>query len=419
MAFREKVYVLGTAVTPFIGKFHPDFIWKKHPDFGTKQNPDLAEYLGRATAEALEEAGISAEQIDKGFVGNFAGELFNNQGHLGAVLAGTHEGLEGKPFMRVEGACASGGLALSAAIDAIQAGNDFVLAVGAEVQTTVNAKIGADYLARAADYANQRELDPFTFPCLFARRAKLLKEAGVMSDEDIARVSVKAYANANKNPNAHMRTVKMSLERATEASDKNPQFLTNDEYKAHLKVSDCSQVSDGGAALILCSGSALERLGRDAAGLVEILACGQSTGAIAGPKDLMGLEITEKAAAIAYKAAGTSPAEMDIAEVHDCFAVTEILMYEALGFAEPGKGAELIREGATAIDGRIPVNTGGGLIAYGHPVGATGLKQIAEITRQMQGRCGDYQVPGKPKLGIAANMGGDDRTAVVTILALR
>lgn len=416
MTFREKVYILGSSVTNFIGKFHPDFIWKKHPDFGKKENPDLEGYLSQAFEEALKDAGIEASAIDKGYVGNFAGELFNNQGHLGSVLAGVHKGLHGKPFMRVEGACASGGLALIAAIDAIQAGYDCVLAIGAEVQTTVNAKVGADYLARAAHYKSQREIDPFTFPCLFARRAKVLKDAGTLTDEDIAKVSVKAYANANRNPRAHMREVKMSLENATTESPKNPKFLANEDYKDHLKVSDCSQVSDGGSAIILCSGRALERFGKKPEDCVEVLSYGHATGPISGPEDLSQLETTAAAAKQAYDKAGLSASDMQVAEVHDCFAVTEILMYEALGFADKGKGCELVRAGDTEIGGKIPVNTGGGLIAYGHPVGATGIKQVVEVANQIQGRCGDYQIETKPNVGITANMGGDDRTSVVTIL---
>jgi len=416
MAPRRKVYVLGSFITPFIGKFHPDFIWKKHPDFGQKQNPDLHAYLGEAARGALRDAGVEASAVEKGYVGNFAGELFSKQGHLGSVLAGAVEGFEGKPFMRVEGACASGGLAIAAAVDAIAAGHDCVIAVGAEVQTTVNAKIGADYLARAADYDRQRSIDPFTFPCLFARRAKALKEAGLVTDDDISHVVTKAYANANKNPRAHMRSVKMSPERARAASDKNPLFLENEAYRPHMKISDCSQVSDGGAAIILCSEDFLEAHGVTERP-VEILGLGHATGAIAGPDDLCRLSTTEAAARAAYAASGVSPDQLDVAEVHDCFAVTEILMTEALGLAAPGAGGALARAGATSLDGRIPVNTGGGLLAYGHPVGATGIKQVAEVANQMLGRCGDYQLAKRPRLGVTANMGGDDRTAVVTVLA--
>ena len=210
----RKVYVLGGDHSVFIGKFHPEFIWKRHPDFGKRENPTLAGHLKTAIEGALESAGISADAIERGFVGNFVGELFINQGHLGALVAGLFPEFARKPFARVEAACASGGLAIIGAVDAIQAGYDVVLACGGEIQTTANARVGADYLARAADYAKERSLDDFTFPCLFARRAKAYKEAHDVTDADIAPVVVKAYEQAAKNPYAHMRTGKMPLAKA-------------------------------------------------------------------------------------------------------------------------------------------------------------------------------------------------------------
>ncbi|MCA8924265.1 MAG: 3-ketoacyl-CoA thiolase [Planctomycetes bacterium] len=413
----RKVYVAGAAHTPFIGKFHPDFIWKKHPDFGKRENPTLEDYVHRAALGALEDAGADPNQVDKAYVGNFVGELFSNQGHLGAVLAAAHPGLQGVPTMRVEGACASGALAVSAGVDAIRAGADLVLVVGAEVQTTENAKVGADYLARAAHYRTQRAIDPFTFPALFARRMRAYSEAFGLEPAELAKVVVNAYGNANKNPNAHMRTVRMSLENASEASDKNPCFLSNEELQPFMKVSDCSQVSDGGSAIVLASKEGLEKLGRGGGQTVEVIACAQATGPITGPEDLTRMEITKLAADRAYAQAGVGPKDVQVAEVHDCFAVAQLLAVEALGFADgPGGARKLIAEDAMAIGGRIPVNTGGGLMAFGHPVGATGVKQIGELYRQLLGKCGDYQVPGEPTLALAQNMGGDDRTAVVTVL---
>lgn len=412
MKFRRKIYLVGGDLTPFIGKHHPDFIWKKHPDFGKKENPTLEELLSKAINGALEKTGVDAEAIDKGYIGNFAGELFSNQGHMGAMAVRANEKLQGKPFTRVEGACASGGLAVIAGIDALNAGNDVVLAAGAEVQTTVSAREGAGYLARASHWETERELDDFTFPAMFARRAKYYKEKFGVTDEDIAHVVVKAYANGNKNPYAHMRAVEMDLEKAANAGDRNPRFLRNEELKPHLKVSDCSQVSDGAAAIILATEEGLDKLGVDKSDCVEILAYGHATSPLGDVDDYTVLHNTEQAAQQAYEEAGLKPSDIDVAEVHDCFAVTELLMYEALGFAEPGKGGELARSGETGIEGSIPVNTGGGLLAFGHPVGATGIKQALEIYRQMKGQCGDYQIPETPEYGLTANMGGDDRTTV-------
>ncbi len=205
---------------------------------------------------------------------------------------------------RVEGACASGGLALAAGIDSIRAGADVVLVVGAEVQTTVNAKIGADYLARAAHYQCQRAIDPFTFPCLFAKRTKAMIEQTELTLDDCARVAVKAFANANRNPLAHMYLEKLSLDQARTASDKNPLFLSHPDYKDYLRVSDCSQVSDGGSALVLCSAEGLARIGRSRNQCVEILTCQVSTASLTQEPVPTRLENTARAAQRAYAETG-------------------------------------------------------------------------------------------------------------------
>jgi acetyl-CoA acyltransferase len=416
MKLSRPVYIVGGAHTPFIGKFHPDFIWKGHPEFGRRENPTIEEHLHRAVQEALARTSVPATAIQKGYVGNFTGEIFARQGHLGASLAAADPAFRFKPFSRVEGACASGGLALTAAADAICAGLDVVLATGVEVQTTLSAKDGADALARAAHYPTQRSIDPFTFPCLFARRAKAYRQAYSLSEEDLAEIVLKAYGNANKNPFAHMRAFKMTPENARAASDRNPNFLDNPEYRDWIKVSDCSQVSDGASCAILASEAGLDLLGKRRSSVVEIVSYGHATSPLNETGDLTELATTRAAAEEAYRdGGGVMPESIRVAEVHDCFSIAEVMMYEALGFAARGKGIRLVKDGTTKLGGRIPVNTGGGLLAFGHPVGATGVKQAVEIYRQMKGLCGDYQVSPAPPLGISANMGGDDRTAVVTL----
>lgn len=285
MKLNRRVFVIGGAHTNFIGKHHPDFIWKKHPDFGKKENPTLEEYITQVVKDALESTGVSAKDVQKGYIGNFIGGLFSNQAHLGAMVVRADEALSGKPFTRTEAACASGGTAITACIDAIQAGYDVVMALGAEVQTTVSAREGADYLARASHYATERALDDFTFPCLFARRAKAYKEAYGATQEDFGRVSAKAYANANRNPFAHMRTRQMPLEVAREAGPQNPAFLSNEDFKEHLLMSDCSQVSDGASAILLVSEEGLGKLGIKPEDCTEILSYGHSTSALGDVKD--------------------------------------------------------------------------------------------------------------------------------------
>ncbi len=409
----RRVFVAGGAHTPFIGKGHPDFIWKRHPDFGKRNNPTLRELLTQAVADAAEATGADLAQVDKGYVANFVGELFVNQGHLGAALAGVDPALGGKPCMRVEGACASGGLAMACGVDALRAGADVVLVAGVEVQTTASARVGGDYLARAADYERQRSIDDFTFPALFARRTRYYRQRYGTAEEEIARAAVKAYGNANKNPLAHMRAASMTLEYAAAASDRNPNFLANEEFNPYLKVTDCSQVSDGASAMFLVTQEGLAKLGLREADAIEIVGLGHATTSLYEDGDPTALDTTRLAAERAYAAAGVNAGDVRVAEVHDCFTLTEILMYEALGFADAGRGAALLAEGVTEIDGRLPVNTGGGLVGFGHPVGATGVKQAVEIHRQMKGRCGDYQVATTPSVGLTANMGGDDKTVVV------
>jgi acetyl-CoA acetyltransferase len=412
MSNGRRIFIAGGAITPFTGKGHPDFIWKRHPDFGVRENPTMEEQLQSAVDGAIADTGVDPEAVDRLYIGNFVGELFCNQGHLGAALAGTHPAFANKPSARLEGACASGGLAFLAGVDAIRAGEDTILVAGVEVQTTQSARVGADYLARASHYRRQRGIDEFTFPALFARRTQAYREAFGVSEEDIGHVAVKAYGNANKNPKAHMVAKQMSLEVAGSCNDRNPCFLGNEALHPYIKMSDCSQVSDGAAALILVSEAGLKKLGLSEADCVEVAGTGHSVSSLYVDGDLTQLSTTANAVSKAYATAGISAADVNVAEVHDCFTVTELMMIEALGLAAPGHGAALTRDGATAIDGATPVNTGGGLIGFGHPVGATGIKQPLEIFRQMKGKCGDYQVSGALNWGITANMGGDDKTVV-------
>ena len=227
MPLTRRAFIAGGANTPFIGKKHPDFIWKRHPDFGVRENPTYDQLLKQAVNELIQNTGVNPEDVDRLYLGNFTGELFVNQGHMGAALVGVNPAFAGKPSARLEGACASGGLAVLAGLDAIAAGADIVLVAGVEVQTSVSARVGGDYLARASDYARQRGIDDFTFPALFARRTKAYRERFGVLEEDIGRVAVKAYSNANKNPLAHMKAVSMSLSVAGSANDRNPCFLSN------------------------------------------------------------------------------------------------------------------------------------------------------------------------------------------------
>lgn len=413
MKLHRNVYIVGGAHTPFIGKGHPDFIWKHHPEFGQRDNPTIEQYITTVVRSALSATGVAAEAIERGYLGNFLGELFSKQGLLGASIVSADPALDGKPFFRTEAACASGAVAVTSCVDSIQAGCDVTLAVGAEVECTVGGKEGAEYMARACHYAAERALDEYIFPYLFAVRAKAYKAEFGGTDDDIAEVVLKAYANANLNPNAHMRATKLTKQDID--SDRNRFFLQDPELHEHIRLYDCTHFSDGASAIIIASEDGLAKLGIDKSTCTQIAGYGVATTALDGEKDPTRLRTVKKAATEAFANANLSPADLDVAEVHDCFAINELQMYEALGLADAGGALALIREGHTQRDGRIPVNTGGGLIGFGHPVGATGVKQIFEIYRQMKGQCGDYQLAIQPAVGASANMGGDDRTGVVVV----
>jgi len=224
-ALIRPVFIVGGFNTTFIGKGHPDFIHKKHPDFGKRNNLTIEQTIDAAVNGALKFTNVDPKLIQKSWIGNFAGCLFTKQAHLGAGVVGSNPAFRFLPSMRVEGACASGGLAFASAVESIQAGTDIALVVGAEIQTTVSAREGGDFLASASHYSRQRSIDDFTFPALFAKRMKAYREKYKTSNEDTSRISVKAYSNANKNPLAHMKAVKMDLATAITASDKKIQIF--------------------------------------------------------------------------------------------------------------------------------------------------------------------------------------------------
>lgn len=410
----RRVFVIGGAHSTYTGRGAPGFVSKGHPDFGKVQNPTMEDHLREALDACFAETGADPALVDKGYVGNFLGELFVKQGQAGALIARVCPALDGKPFARTDAACASGGVAVLACLDALHGSADVCLAVGVEIETTATSRESADFMARAAHYATERALDDFLFPHLFARRAKAYSEAFGVSREEIARAVVKAYTNGQKNPKAHMRAVSMDLATATAVTDRN-QFLSDPALRPHMTLTDCSQLTDGASALILANEAGLAKLGIPASRATEITAAACTVAGLGLPNNPLRLENAARAAAEAYRDAGIGPGDVGVAEVHDCFSITEIQLYEALGFAAEGKGADLLKDGVTEIGGRLPVNTGGGLMSFGHPVGATGVKQVLEVHRQLKGKCGAYQVPSAPSIGLSANIGGDDRTAVVVV----
>ncbi|MEE2787117.1 MAG: hypothetical protein VX589_07230 [Myxococcota bacterium] len=412
---QTRVFVVGGGHSTFMGRARPEFIHRRHPDFGSKQNPTIQDHLADALRETYDVTGVDPSLIDKVYLSNFLGETFLKQGHLSALLVDVEPAFDGKPIARIEAACASGSSAIAACIDALQGGCETAMAVGAEIETNVPGRDGIEYMAYAAHMEKQRQLDTYIFPYFFARRAKAYCDEFGASMDDIAHVVAKAYANANRNPRALHRTTTMSYDFARTPSDKNYLFVEDEELKPYIRLTDCTAFTDGASAVVLATEDGLRRLNISPADCTEILAYGHSVAPLAQTADPYRLANMRRAALQAYSDAGIGGDAMQIAEVHDCFAVAEIQMYEALELCDEGQGHRLLTNGHTQIDGRIPVNTGGGLLGFGHPIGATGIKQVVEIWRQMKGHCGDYQVSSRPEYGVSANLGGDDRTGVVMV----
>jgi acetyl-CoA C-acetyltransferase len=366
--------------------------------FGAFPDRDLRSLAVEAGRKALENARVQASQIEAFYLGNFAGPSFVGQNHLAPYIAGAL-GITGVPATRFEAACASSGSAFFHAVSAVSAGlYDVVMVGGVEKMTSQPTPRVAEILAGAGDTNGEGKAGA-TFPALFGMIARRHMYQYGTTREMMAAVAVKNHANGAKNPLAHMRKT-ITMEQA----------LNGKPVSDPLTVYDCSLVSDGAAAVIIAP---LEF----AAGAVRILGIAQTSDYVAldCKSDITTFEAVQKAGEKAYRMAGIGPADIDVAELHDCFTIAEIIATEDLGFAKKGEGGPYVLSGATCLNREKPVNTSGGLKAKGHPVGATGVGQICDVVQQLRGEAGERQVR-KHSIGLAQNLGGSGATAVVTIL---
>ena len=370
--------------------------------FGALAERDLRSLAVEAVQNALRDATIAPKQVEAFYLGNFAGPSFVGQNHL-APYIGMAAGFEGIPCTRFEDACASSGSAFFHAWQSVAAGiYDVVVAAGVEKMTSQATPRVAEILAGAGDMAGEGRAGA-TFPALFAMIARRHMHQYGTTREQLAAVAVKNHANGAKNPLAHMRKV-ITMEQA----------LAGKPIAEPLTVYDCSLISDGAAAVVMMP---FDQAARYRSRCAKVLAVVQTSDHVAlDRKDDITLFPAVKAAGEkAYKLACLGPQQIDLAELHDCFTIAEIIASEDLGFAAKGEGGPLAASGATAINGSIPINTSGGLKAKGHPVGATGVGQICDLVMQLRGEAGERQV-AKHKIGLAENLGGSGATCVVTIL---
>ena len=369
--------------------------------FGKLEGRGLVDIAVAACREALGDAGVPREKIQALYLGNFIGERLVGQGALAGMVV-NRLGLSGIPATKTEGACASGGIALRLGVLGVALGlYDFVLAAGAEKMTSASTAEVTAGLATAGDEEAEMR-SGLTFPGAFAIITREHMARHGTTREQIGLVSVKNHALGAANPKAQFRKP-VRLE----------DVLASRLIADPLRLFDCPPISDGAAAVILCPADRAQEFHGQP---VRVLGTGHATGpaTLWEMDDITTFPASVRAAREAYEMAGITPADVDVAEVHDCFTIAEIVATEDLGFFARGKGGHAVEEGWSAPDGRVAVNPSGGLIAKGHPVGATGCAQIYELVRQLRGEAAN-QVRGC-EVALAHNLGGTGVVSTVTIL---
>ncbi len=405
---RKKVYITAGYNTISLGTGRKEF----HPK---KTRPGIEHYIKEAGEATLKQIG-GAENVDETVISNFNASQYNKQANLPGYAPYIDEGLKYKPSTRVEGACGSGGMAVATGIKFLLSDeSDVILTLGFEVQNTVKAVYGADILATAGWWNDRKDGHAHFFPGQFSDRAgAYYKKYG---KENTRNAMARWYKNAIEN--ARLDPTAQEFHNSDHELEKTASIEPNGKiFVEHLTVFDCSKVSDAASALAIMTEEGLKRCSIDKKDTVEVIAFAQAEDDITTqPEDSTRLITTEKVVKLALKKAGITKEQIGTVEAHDCFSIAGIMATEAIGFAEFGKGAEYVLNGKTAHDGEVPFNTTGGLIGWGHPVGATGVHQAITIWQQLTGKAGNAQIKitNERPYGMTINMGGDDKTVTCII----
>lgn len=412
---KNKVYIMGGTQTDF------ERNW-------TKEGKTFIAMLKEVIEDGFKDAGFTTDEMIRlnkenrvcAFVGNFIAEYYICQGHLGAFLTEVNPAFYGVPSGCYEAAGASSSVALDAAITKILADEyDVCIVVGWEVMKSVNSKIGGDILGRAAYYEKEGKGIDLPFPKLFGRLADATIEKYGLDQkrylDALARISIINYSNAKRNPLAQARKWFMNYEEASHRGTE-----SNPNVGGLLGVSDCSQVTDGAAVVVLCSEKYKQEMGMKDKAVVK--GYGHRVAPMLFDKKIADnadsdyvLPWTRQACLDAYRRAGLTVDDIDCFETHDCFTSSEFAAISAFGIAAPGKECEAVENGVIAFCGTKPINPSGGLIGCGHPVGASGVRMFVDLYKQVTGKAGSYQVKGA-KNGMMLNIGGSATTNYVFIV---
>jgi acetyl-CoA C-acetyltransferase len=406
-----NVYIIGGHQTDFARNW-------------SKERKHFVAMMREAMLGTLENADLEPKDVEVAHVGNFAAELYAKQGHIGAFFVEVDPAFSGIPTGRHEAACASGSIAMLAASAEIEAGRyDVAAVVGVEQMKSVDSKMGGDFLGTAAWYELEARGVDFPFPKLFGKLGDEYDKRYGLKDEHLAAISAINYANGKLNPNAQTRTWFMNYEHA----------MSRDEYNGavggRVRISDCSQVTDGAAAVILASekyaAEYAKKRGISLDSIPRIKGWGHNTARLRFEDKVAESQGAEyvlphvrSTVTSAMKRAGIADVSgIDAIETHDCFTTSEYMAIDHFGLTKPGESWKAVEEGVIALGGKCPINPSGGLIGAGHPVGATGVRQVLDAAKQVTDTAGDYQVAGAKNVQ-TLNIGGSGTTSVSFVVGV-
>ncbi|MDJ0959907.1 MAG: acetyl-CoA acetyltransferase [Acidimicrobiia bacterium] len=405
----RDIYVLGGYQTDFAVNW-------------AKQDQGVFDILAASVNGALDATDIEPADIDVAHVGNFAGELFTGQGHLGGLFGSLNAAFDGVPSVRHEAACASGSMAVLGAAAEIEAGRyDVAAVVGIEQMRNVSTPDAAEYLGSALWVGVEAVGEAFPWPSQFSDIADEYDRRYGLEYEHLMTIAEKAFDNAKRNPHAQSRSWQFEDDAFTADDDLNPPVA------GRIRKQDCARITDGAATVILASAEAARayasRRGMSLDEIPRISGWGHRTTAMKLDEKLVGSRderyvfphIRGTITDAWRRAEIAGPEDLDAIETHDCFTITEYMAMDHFGITEPGEAWKALEDRITHVDGSLPVNPSGGLIGAGHPVGATGARMVLDAHRQVTGAAGDYQVEGARRVQ-TLNIGGSATTIASFVL---